>query len=483
MGRVVLLGLFAIVLSSCMVDPPPEFKPAKYTSTAADKEWIPSPDRVSGQPLERQLKAEAPPEIGYDGEKTLSELVDIALQNNPKTRFAWAAAHADAAAWAAARGAYYPQIDADAAAGYRKTALMPRGRYLEGDIMASYQILDLGGRGAQVEAARQAMVAANYNHNQVIQDVFRDVTQNYHKHLASKARVKATEQSLREALTSLEATRVRKEVGVDTLADVLQAQSNADQIKFDLVKNKGDVSITAGDMAVSVGWPSDTPIKVMGELRNLPMKKIDKNVDELITESKKSRPDIAKSLAELRQREAGVIKARSDLFPTLNAAASYLWDRDRLDTKTYEAGLKLNIPIFHGFTLRNKLRKAKAELEAARQQFKEMELGVISEVWNSFFYFRTARDQFKASKTLLASASESYKVSLGRYRAGAADIVELLNAQSLLAEARSEHVDAQMNVYITFADLLHAVGRGLPKNYFDAGPSVEQNRKLMKWER
>jgi len=479
----VLLGLFAVALSSCMVDPPPEFKPAKYTSTAPDKEWIPSPDRVSGQPLERQLKTEDPAAINYDGEKSLSELVDIALRNNPKTRFAWAAAHANAAAWAAARGEYYPQLDGSASAGYRKTALLPRGRYFEGDLTASYLILDLGGRGAVAEAARQAMVAANFNQNQVVQDVFRDVTQNYHKHLASKARVKATEQSLREALTSLEATRVRKEVGVDTLADVLQAQSNADQIRFNLVRNRGDVSITSGDLASSVGWSANTRISVVGELQNLPMKRIDRNVDDLIAESKKSRPDIAKTLAQLRQKEAGVIKARSDLFPTLGAEGSYLWDRDRIDTKTYQAGVKLNIPIFHGFSLRNKLRQAKAELEASRQSLKEMELGVISDVWNAFFNFGTAKDQFKASKTLLASASESYKVSLGRYRAGAADIVELLNAQSLLAEARSEHVDAQMNVYITFADLLHAVGRGLPKEYFDAGPSVDQDRKLIKWER
>ena len=64
---------------------------------------------------------------------------------------------------------------------------------------------------------------------------------------------------------------------------------------------------------------------------------------------------------------------------------------------------------------------------------------------------------------MLSSASESFEASLARYRAGAADIVELLNAQTTLADARSQLIKARNGLFISYAELIHAVGEELPE--------------------
>jgi len=136
-----------------------------------------------------------------------------------------------------ARGDYYPAISGDASGtGIGGSA---RGVYGQLGVSLSYLLLDFGGREASVESASQALAAANWNHNQAIQDVLRNVPQAYYEYIGYKAQVRASEASLKEALTSLDSTEQRRRAGVSTIADVLQARSNADQVRLTLVANRG----------------------------------------------------------------------------------------------------------------------------------------------------------------------------------------------------------------------------------------------------
>ncbi len=42
------------------------------------------------------------------------------------------------------------------------------------------------------------------------------------------------------------------------------------------------------------------------------------------------------------------------------------------------------------------------------------------------------------------------------------DIVELLNAQATLAQARAEQVQAKTDIFTSYADLINAIGTDLP---------------------
>ena len=99
----------------------------------------------------------------------------------------------------------------------------------------------------------------------------------------------------------------------------------------------------------------------------------------------------------------------------------------------------LTAPIFEGFALRNAVRSARATLAATRAQLERSEQEVIDDVWTAYYAFRTAAQQLDASRALLASAEQSYDVSLERYRLGAGDVVQLLNTLSD-AGRRARHV-------------------------------------------
>jgi outer membrane protein len=109
------------------------------------------------------------------------------------------------------------------------------------------------------------------------------------------------------------------------------------------------------------------------------------------------------------------------------------------------------------------VREARANLKAAQAALLLQEQEVIEDVWNSYYDFRTAAGQLDASEAFLASALESYEASSARYRAGVGDIVELLNAQSLLAQARAQKVQATTSVFTSYAELVHSIGAEIPE--------------------
>jgi outer membrane protein len=462
--RLVLAVILPALLCVACPSPLPEFNPAKYAArsqgeNAPEKGTEPiDPEFVGGREIKRPELEPMP------GKYTLTSLVDIALRNSPSTRQAWAQGRASAAQWAVSRSSYWPQLEGTMEGAYGKIPSVQGGRsYATAGMTLQYLLLDFGGRSAQARAAREALVAANWSQNQTIQDVLRDVPQAYHTYMGSVALMLAAEKNLEDALTTLRSTEARRESGVSTIADVLQARANADQARLDLASRKGAVKISKGSLATAVGWTADTDFEVAAEVKDPPLTDMSRNVKGLVEEAKELRPAVGAAQAGVRQALAEVDYARAQPFPTLGAGGILQWQRaTNSPDGVYYGGFQLKVPIFYGFKMQNAIRQAKAELEVARAQLQQTEQTIAQEVWDAYQNFNTATEQYRASRTLLASASESYDVSLGSYRQGAADITELLNAQNTLASARAQLIDARMALFNQYAELLHAVGGELP---------------------
>lgn len=452
----------------------PELDPYKEASPAPGEEWVPSEEEQE-KAFELEELPTIPQELQPDAENLrLSQLVDIALANNPTTRIAWQDARAAAAAWAEARGLYYPQIAGSAeyfysrAGGSYTGADAFREQYGNVGLSLSYLLLDFGGREAKVDAARLALVNANWNQNQAIQNVLNEVAVNFYTYIGTKALVIADETNLKEAETSLEASELRLEAGVGTLPDVLQARATLAQVQLDLVEDRGNVAISKGNLATSVGWPSNTEFDVSDPIDELPVDALADNVNELIDVAMENRPDLAAIQASVREAQADLREAKSEFFPEISATAQVLrfWVRPEGEASeyftNYLVGLQLQVPIFQGFTIINSVRQASAELESAKAALRLQEQIVIDEVWAAYYNFRTAVQSLEAATVLLESSMESYNASLERYQNSVGDIVELLNAQTLLAEARAEQVQTTTGIFTSYADLINAMGTEIP---------------------
>ncbi|MGI9554138.1 MAG: TolC family protein, partial [Thermodesulfobacteriota bacterium] len=447
----IIVVFLLMLITSCAS----EINPYSYVPPSKDIEWEPDDEVKKYFPEKSDLPAISEDLEQYKDKLVLTQLVDVALQNSPVTEQAWAEARAAAAAWAVARGSYYPSVDG--VGEIKRSKFGASSGILDFEqstasigLTLDYLLLDFGGRIADVEQAKQALINANWNQNQAIQNVLLNVSSAYYQLIGNKSKVEADIENLEEAQTSLDAAELRLEVGVGTLPDVLQAKSSLAQVELQLVSDRGQVKISQGNLATTVGWAANEEFDVVEVDEQFEPQLLEQNVDNLVEIAMKYRPDVAAILATVRQGEAAVKSARSALFPTLGTTGSfteqYVFDAGELasDYNTnYQIALTLQIPIFHGFALRNAVRQAKAELEVAEAALKLQEQQVVSDVWDAYYNFQTAVQSIVAADKLLDSSLESFEASLERYRSGVGDIVELLNAQSTLANARSEKVQAR----------------------------------------
>jgi len=437
------------------------------TAPAPNREWSPPPPPRDTLPsTASSLPADLASRVST---LTLGDVVDLALRNNPETQISWANARAAAAAYGGSKGLYYPTIDAQVGVSYLKSSPTVSDDSLHSGpsqtnygptVSVSWLIADLGGRAGTIESARQALIAANWTHNATLQNVVLEVESAYFNYMANKGLVESERLSVKEAETSLESTQERQRVGLATIADVLQAKTALSQATLTLETTEGDLQTTRGALATAMGLPANVPYDIDAAPATSVGPATD-SVDALIATAVKSRPDLASAQAQYRQAIADVRAARGNLFPSIQATGT--GGRTYVNSipngaNNYTLSVGLAIPIFSGFSRQYAVKQARAEADAALGRAASVKQQVQFQVFSSYYALQTAARRVNTADDLLASAQSSEEAALGRYRAGVGLFVDLLTAQSALASARAQQVQARWIWQTALAQLAHDTG-------------------------
>src|SRR5205823_5533071 len=134
---------------------------------------------------------------------TLDQAIDAALTNNPDTHAAWLEARAAEAALGSSRSSYLPEIDLNASFNRQRNAAQGGRSITLSDsfgpsLTLSYLLFDFGGRAAQVEEARQTLIATGFAQNQTIQNVVLRVEQAYYGTLGAKSLLASEDATVKE---------------------------------------------------------------------------------------------------------------------------------------------------------------------------------------------------------------------------------------------------------------------------------------------
>ncbi len=458
-------------MSACVGTPRVSGVPG--ASPAPQVAWTPPPEAARKlAPADTAPEAQLPPDLGDRIRRlTLAEIVDIGLRNNASTRLAWANAQAAAAAYGSQRGEWLPTVDGDVSASRIKTVASQGRTAVQQSVLApsvtlSYLLFDFGGRTGRVEQARQALLAAGFSHNAAIQDVVLQIQVAYFQYLATRSLLDAQQTTLAEARANLEAAEERRRVGIATIADVLQARTAASQAQLDLQSTEGNLQTTRGGLALALGLPANLPYDVDSTAGGAPVGVLADSVDALIASALRGRPDLAAAQSEAAAARASIGDARANLLPSLNLSAT--GGRTYATTipngaNSYNLSLGLTIPIFNGFSRQYDLRAAEYQAQAASARSATIRQQVVYQVFSAYYTLQTATRRVGTAEDLIASARQSSEVALARYKAGVGSVLDLLAAQSALANARAQQVDARLQWSVSLAQLAHDAGVLDPK--------------------
>ena len=393
----------------------------------------------------------------------LADVVDLALCNNPQTRESWATAKAQAAQVGIARSDYLPSVDAAVVLQRLETRNTPSSggeTDLNGALTFNYLLFDFGGRDAALEQARQSLLAADWTHNATLQSVLLNAVQAYYQLYATQEAVSAVLAAEKASLNSLDATRARQRAGTATRADVLQAQTAYSQSQLNRTQAQGDAATARGVLANTLGLSAEQPLAIAPP-PDLEARQVgERAVSQLIEMARARRPDLAAAQAQVRaaasnikvQESAG--KPTVSLFAGLGATAT----APGLDPGTGSIGLQVRIPLFTGYRSTYQILQARELLEVQTASRDRLATDVSLDVWRAYQDLLTQGQSLTTTEELVASAQESYNAALARYKAGVGTIIDLLNAQSALASALLQRIQARYRWNLAKVTLARAIG-------------------------
>jgi TolC family type I secretion outer membrane protein len=393
----------------------------------------------------------------------LADAVDIALCNNPQTRESWANAKVQAAQVGIARGNYLPSVDGAVVLQRietRNTSSSGGETDLNGALTFNYLLFDFGGRDATLEQARQSLLAADWSHNAALQNVLLNAVQAYYQLYATQEAVASVLAAEKASLNSLDATRARQRAGTATRADVLQAQTAYAQSQLNRTQAQGDAATARGVLANTLGLSAEQPLGIAPPPDLEARQVAERAVSQLIETARARRPDLAAAQAQVRAAQSNIKVQESagkptvSLFAGLGATAS----APGLDPGTGSIGLQVRIPLFTGYQSTYQILQAREQLEVQTASRDRLATDVSLDVWRAYQDLQTQGQSLTTTEELVASAQESYNAALARYKAGVGTIIDLLNAQSALASAQLQRIQARYRWNVAKVTLARAIG-------------------------
>jgi outer membrane protein len=188
---------------------------------------------------------------------------------------------------------------------------------------------------------------------------------------------------------------------------------------------------------------------------------------DLIDLAETHNPDTRLAWERARSQAAGLGIARSELYPTLAAAALSQTRRDeaffgsRFNAQAlqdFEVVLDLSYTVFDFGARRGRINAAKAQLLAANFAFNDTHRNVIYQVEQSYYRLLSSMGQEEAARASLSNAETVQEAAEDRLAHGLATLPDVLEARSATAQAEYDLQSVLGAEQIAKGDLATAVG-------------------------
>jgi len=410
----------------------------------------------------------------------LPALLDLAERTNPKTRAAWEAARAAAAAQGLTESAYLPQLSLQAIGGYEHTPfpapknLVPEGYFVSKTrevipaLAVKWLLFDFGRRDAQLEGARADSFVANVAFTGAHQTLIFEVSRAYFDLGAAHGRLLAAQKSLRTALTTEEAATAKQSHGLATVVAVAQAQRQTAQSRYRLAAAEGTLRTARANLIAALGVPAATDLDVMDSAElALPPPPAD-NISKAVNQALAHRPDVIAALGKVDSAQAAlkaerrsyypVIELSGHLFQNIGSVSSDGRPYSSINRPGQNVLLSFSVPIFDGGERRSRVSIADAKVREAEEHLAQARDYASQQVVQAYNELLTSLAEFEAATALSQAAHTAYDAALRSYRQGVGTYTDLATEEDAVVQADTQIEDARANAHTAAAALALSMG-------------------------
>lgn len=386
------------------------------------------------------------------------------------------------AAKALAESATYKAAQADAlrlpsvglAAGATRTELDPptgndrNGNNTQVGVTARQPLFNRA-NGATIQQAEKSLGVAMADLDNAEQDLIVRVAQAYFDVLGARdtlATARANKTAISEQLAS---ARRNFEVGTATITDTREAQARFDLATAQEIAAENDLRTKGIALDQLVGRTGVTPhpLRAPVDLPALATAPIDDWVR--LTEEA---PTVRKARLALDIAQLETDKAKAGHLPTVDLVGSLNTARNtgsipKLqgtagNSNTATLGVQLNMPLFAGFSIQNRVKETVVLEEKSRNDLEAARRSVAQGTRQAYFGVQSGQAQVKALEAAEASSKLALEATQLGYRVGVRVNLDVLNAQTQLFSTQRDLARARYDVLVGSLRLRQVAGQLQP---------------------
>lgn len=382
-----------------------------------------------------------------------------------------------------ARGALLPQANVQFTRNYIDLELKNGSNKFQQDdtlntlsVQASQVLFDLNS-WYNFQAARAANDASGIQLAFSEQQLLLRVAEAYFNTLKEKNLIEVVKSQKNAIENSYKQAQSRYQAGIISSTDVEQSRARFDLAKASLVGQKIAYEIKKEELEEITGRYYS---RLSGLKKNITLK-IPKpeNVQYWINQGLKNYPPLALAQASLKANRLKRNAVRSNHLPTVKLIASYK-DEEKMSSETFKnsvtktVGIQVSMPLLAGGSLYYQSKKAALnyantsfDIKKYRREIKRKISSVYQQISSNILIIGAQKQSIKSLESALRAVESGYK-------SGTRTILELLDAQGNLADAKKEYEKARYDYVLSKLRLKLFAGKLVEKDL------IQVNKLLVK---
>ena len=321
---------------------------------------------------------------------------------------------------------------------------------------------------ASIENARLGVTISNLNFKSAVLTMILNVETTYYNLLFQREQYKVQLEELKQAQQLLDENTIRRETGIQTDLDVMNAQAGVASAQNLLILDEQAVHNSEDDLLQLLG--DRRFATAVGDISFPFVGEPDVSFDRSYKLARDNGPNLAIAQAMIDQLKLAALKAKRDRLPTLNVNGglgynSYAASAGQSFTGSWSgynwtAGLTLSVPW--GLSAgRAAYRQAIAGVRSQEVAYDAADQQLVVGVRAAVRAVQTSIASVRSSAENTKFAQKAYELTKAQFDAGLATSYLVLQSQNTLETARVSELQAKVNLLSAIANLRFLEGSSL----------------------
>lgn len=299
------------------------------------------------------------------------------------------------------------------------------------------------------------------------------VVQAYYGLIASQRKYASTQQAATEAQRFLDISQKLEKGGEVAHSDVIKAQIQNQDRERDLREAQLNMEKSRLDLAVLIFPDFNENFSVVDDLDLAPPLQ---SFDDFERAAELKNPELRGARASLQATQSDLTGARLGYFPSLGLDYWYGIDSTHFATHQtiqdpgpppftfranalgYSASATLNIPVWNWGITHSKVVQADLKHKQAQRELSFAQRKLLAGIHSTYNEAQAALSELELLKSSAELAAESLRLTTLRYQGGESTVLEVVDAQNTLTQARNAYSDGVVRYRTALAGLQTLTG-------------------------